>query len=92
MGLSEASDFQSITGKGVEGRVNGRQVSVGNRALVETRQTISPDVMNQAESLRSDGQTVVFVAVDGKLAGLVGVADPIKESTPEALRASRRRH
>jgi Cu+-exporting ATPase len=87
MALAAASDFQSITGKGVQGHVNGRQVTVGNRALIETLQPLPPDAAERAESLRRDGQTVMFVAIDGQLAGLVGVADPIKESTPEALRA-----
>lgn len=84
--LADASDFQSITGKGVQGSVNGRQVSVGNRSLIETLQPVPTDAVHRAESLRRDGQTVMFIAIDGRLAGLMGVADPIKESTPEALR------
>ena len=87
--LADAHDFQSITGKGVQGRVDSRQVAVGNRALIESLQALSSNAIEQAESFRRDGQTVMFVAVDGKLAGLVGVADPIKATTPEALRALR---
>ncbi len=78
--LVPVSAFQSMTGKGVTGTVDGRVVSVGNAeftgAAAETK---------RAEPLRAEGQTVVFVAVDGKLAGLVGVADPIKPSSPDAL-------
>ena len=80
--LSGASDFRSFTGKGVIGTVDGHVVAVGNQQLgIDFSSLIA-----QAENLRGDGQTVVFIAVDGKPAGLLGVADPIKESTPEAIR------
>jgi Cu+-exporting ATPase len=85
--LAEAQDFKSITGKGVEGRVNDWQVVVGNRQLVDTLRGGPTEAIDRAESLRKDGQTVMFVAVNGQPAGLLGVADPVKESTPEALRA-----
>jgi Cu+-exporting ATPase len=85
--LSAAADFQSVTGKGVQGRVGGHLVAVGNRSLLEDLGAAVADLNQRAEALRSDGQTVMFVAVDGKPAGLLGVADPIKDSTPEALRA-----
>jgi len=83
---SRARDFRSITGKGVVGSVNGRRVALGNRALL-TDEGIDPgDLGARAEELRAGGQTAMFVAVDGRPAGLVGVADPIKESTPDAIR------
>ena len=83
--LSEAKDFESVTGKGVRGRVDGRIVALGNRRMMEN-ETIDPGPLAQrAEQLRGDGQTVMFVAVDGNPAGLLGVADPIKASTPEAV-------
>ncbi|NNL66994.1 MAG: copper-translocating P-type ATPase, partial [Myxococcales bacterium] len=82
----EASDFGSITGKGVRGTVDGRAVALGNRALLEELGIDPGPLAERAESLRGDGQTVMFVAVDGEATGLVGVADPIKESTPEAIR------
>lgn len=85
--LAEASDFQSITGKGVQGRVDSHTVIVGNRHMVDELGEVPPDFADRAEALRRDGQTVMFVAVDNQFAGLVAVADPIKESTPEALRA-----
>jgi Cu+-exporting ATPase len=85
--LAEAGGFESLTGAGVAGTVNGRSVAVGNRALVEQRATLEDAALKRAEELRADGQTVVYVAVDGDVTGLLGVADPIKESTPEALAA-----
>jgi Cu+-exporting ATPase len=85
--LAAAEGFESITGEGVKGRVDGREVAVGNRALVARITGDADGVEARAEPLRKDGQTVMFVAVDGKLAGFVGVADPVKASTPEAIRA-----
>jgi Cu+-exporting ATPase len=80
-----ATDFHSHTGKGVTGSVAGRGIAVGNEALMaEVGAGIEP-LAAVAEELRKRGQSVVFVAVDGQLAGLLGVADPIKETTPEAL-------
>ena len=81
-----ASEFQSVTGKGVVGSVNGRKVGLGNRALLESLGAAESNA-DVAEALRAEGQTVMYLAVDGKLAGLLGVADPIKETTPEAIRA-----
>jgi Cu+-exporting ATPase len=83
---AEVSDFHSITGQGVQGRSGQRTISVGNRRTLDELGGLPTDWMDRVEALRHDGQTVVFVAVDGRLAGLLGVADPIKQSTPEALR------
>jgi Cu+-exporting ATPase len=83
--LLPAVDFRSVTGKGVTGRVDGRNVALGNQRLLEDLKVPLDGLGERAETLRSDGQTVMFVAVDGRIAGLVGVADPIKASTPEAL-------
>ena len=82
---ARARNFESITGKGVKGSIDGKLVVLGNRALLDMFGIELGDMAARAEELRSDGQTVMFVAVDGKLAGLVGVADPIKESTPDAI-------
>ncbi|HEX6245608.1 MAG TPA: HAD-IC family P-type ATPase, partial [Polyangiales bacterium] len=79
--------FQSITGKGVRGRVDGRAVAVGNRALLEENQLDLGTALQRADALRSEGQTVMLVSVDGAFAGLVGVADPIKASAEQAMRA-----
>ena len=88
--LGEAMDFQSVTGKGVEGHVDGMTVALGNRALMEDLGIEFGDLREQAETLRSEGQTVMFVSIDGRPAGLLGVADPIKTSTPEAIQTLRR--
>lgn len=84
--LTKAESFESITGKGVKGQIQGRTISLGNRALFDQLKTDPGSLATDAERFRADGQTVMFVGVDGTAAGLVGVADPIKESTPEAIR------
>jgi Cu+-exporting ATPase len=81
-----AESFESVTGKGVKAQVERRNVLLGNRRLMEDSSVDSGALTAEAEAMRADGQTVMFVAVDGKLAGLIGVADPIKSSTPEAIR------
>jgi Cu+-exporting ATPase len=78
--------FESVTGKGVKGRVDGRSVDLGNLNLFESLGIDPGELAGKAEALRKEGQTVMFVAVDGKAAGLLGVADPVKGSTPEAIR------
>jgi Cu+-exporting ATPase len=88
--LSNAQAFDSITGKGVKGRLDGRDVALGNRALLDSLSIAPGPLAEEAEALRADGQTVMFVAVDGKAAGLIGVADPIKESTPDAIKTLHR--
>ncbi|MEX1309388.1 MAG: heavy metal translocating P-type ATPase, partial [Candidatus Sulfomarinibacteraceae bacterium] len=84
--LGDAEAFESVTGKGITGTIEGRAVAVGNRALMEGHATLPESAISEAERLRGDGETVMFVAVDGSVAGLLGVADPIKESTAEAIR------
>jgi Cu+-exporting ATPase len=84
--IAKAESFESVTGKGVRGRVEGHSVALGNRALFADLGVDPGDLAKTAESLRGEGQTVMFVAIDGKAAGLVGVADPIKETTPAAIR------
>ena len=83
--LPQAQAFGSITGKGVTGTVDGQTVALGNLALLEALHINVGDLPEQAETLRRDGQTVMFVAVNGQPMGLVGVADPIKESAIEAI-------
>ena len=84
--LSGVTDFHSLTGKGVTGTVDGRSVAVGNRALLEALRIPEGELNAPAQDLRRDGQSVMFVVIDGQPAGLLGAADPIKESTPEAIR------
>jgi Cu+-exporting ATPase len=83
--LSNAANFESVTGKGVRGRVDGKTVALGNARLLSDLGVDPGDYGARADALRSEGQTVMFVVVDGALAGLVGVADPIKDTTPEAI-------
>lgn len=84
--LVEAADFESKTGKGVKGSVDGKQIVFGNIKLFEELKIDVQELASKAETMRKDGQTVMFVGVDGKLAGLIGVADPIKETTAEAIK------
>ncbi|HET9530541.1 MAG TPA: heavy metal translocating P-type ATPase [Blastocatellia bacterium] len=84
--LSGTEAFDSITGKGVTGRVAGRTVSLGNRRLLDDLKVDPGELAAKAETLRGEGQTVMFVVIDGNSAGLLGVADPVKETTPEAIR------
>lgn len=82
-----ASDFQSVTGEGVEATAQGKRVAIGNEKMMERLGATSADLVDKAQEGRSQGQTVMFVAVDGKPAGLVGVADPIKATTVDAIKA-----
>jgi Cu+-exporting ATPase len=83
--LGDAEAFDSLTGRGVRGRVGGRDVVLGHRALAESVGADVSALAARAEALRAEGQTVVFAAVDGRAAGILGVADPIKASAPEAI-------
>ena len=85
--LGPAENFQSLTGQGVTGKVSGRQLALGNLKLLEHLNIDAGRLPQQADALRAEGQTVMFLAVDGRAAGLIGVADPIKASTPEAIKA-----
>jgi Cu+-exporting ATPase len=89
LSLSDVTGFNSTTGKGVEGTVSGKQVAVGNAELFHDLSVDPAPLLKRAEALRKEGQTVMLVSVDGKAAGLVGVSDPIKESTPDAIRELR---
>jgi Cu+-exporting ATPase len=84
--LAKTTDFQSVTGKGVMGMVEGHPVALGNIKLLESLNIDVGDLPREADALRADGQTVMLLTIDGKAAGLIGVADPIKDSTPEAIR------
>ena len=83
---TNAAIFQSLTGKGVTGEVDGRKVSLGNRAFLDDLRIDPGELATRAEPLRADGQTVMFVLLDGKAVGFIGVADPIKKTTPEAIK------
>jgi Cu+-exporting ATPase len=83
--VPSVDSFRSHTGKGVEGKVEGRSVVVGNRSLLDELGIADQTFLERAEGLRREGQTVVFVLFDGKPAGLIGIADPIKESASSAI-------
>lgn len=85
--LFPVSGFNSITGKGVSGIVEGKQVAIGNIKLMEEFEIDTANLKGQAEALRHDGQTTMFVSIDNLAAGIISVADPIKISTPEAIKA-----
>ncbi len=90
LGLSDASEFSSHTGKGVSGTADGHAVALGNAALLTDMGIDAQPLENDADRFRAEGQGVMFVAIDGRLAGLVVVADPIKDSAVEAVSALRR--
>jgi Cu+-exporting ATPase len=83
---ASAESFESLTGRGVRGRVGGHAVALGNQKLLDELQIDAGALAAKAEALRKDGKTVMFVLVDGKIAGLLGVADPIRKTAPEAIR------
>ncbi|MEE8185485.1 MAG: heavy metal translocating P-type ATPase [Thermodesulfobacteriota bacterium] len=84
--LVKTNNFQSITGKGVTGEVDGHAVAVGNIKLLESLGINAGELLQQANKQRADGKTVMLIAINDKAAGLIAVADPIKDSTPEAIR------
>jgi Cu+-exporting ATPase len=83
--IAKTESFQSVPGKGVTGKINGHTVALGNIKLLEDLGINPGELAAKAEEMRSEGQTVMFVVMDGKIAGLLGVADPIKETTLEAI-------
>src|SRR5690606_12164805 len=85
LALAPAEDFEAVTGKGVRGTVEGRAVALGNAAMLAELGIDAPQ--GEADDRRDRGETVMFVTVDGAVAGLVSVADPVKETTPAALKA-----
>ena len=85
--LQRADSFESITGQGVVGRVEGRDVALGNHKLLEGMGLDAGALSERADALREEGQTVMFVVIDGQVSAILGVADPIKENTPDAIAA-----
>jgi len=87
LALAAVTDFDSTTGKGIAGRVENRSVALGNAGFLNELKVATQPLDKEAERLRQDGATVVFLAIDGKIAGVIAIADPIKESTVPALRS-----
>jgi len=84
--FDDATDFESVTGEGAQGRFGGKLVAIGNSKMMKRVGAFDAKLAGSAEGYRSEGQTVMFVALDGAPAGLIGVADPIKPTTPEAIK------
>ena len=84
---TQAKAFESLTGRGVQGTVDGKPVAIGSLKLLQELGIDAGELAGRAETLRTDGQTVVFIAIDGRAAGLIGIADPIKESAADAVEA-----
>ncbi|MEP6187891.1 copper-translocating P-type ATPase, partial [Roseibium sp.] len=82
----EATDFEAVTGKGVRGRVGGRAVALGNAAMMREMELDTGAADVKADTLRADGKTAMFISVDGALVGIIAVADPIKDSTAQAIK------
>ena len=85
--MDEAEDFEAVTGKGVQGTVSGQSVALGNLAMIRELGLEAGELTEKANRRRDEGETVMFVVLDRKIAGLVSVADPVKETTPAALKA-----
>ncbi|MEQ8931912.1 MAG: copper-translocating P-type ATPase, partial [Nitratireductor sp.] len=85
--FTKTEDFEAVTGKGVKGRVDGKSVALGNAALIHDMGLDSGALVDTANARRDEGETVMFIVLDGTIAGLVSVADPVKETTPAALKA-----
>ncbi|MCB9930825.1 MAG: heavy metal translocating P-type ATPase [Alphaproteobacteria bacterium] len=86
LALAKAEDFNAVTGKGVTGRLDGRSVALGNARMVADLGVETGDWVEKADARRDEGETAMFVVVDGRIAGLICVADPVKETTPKALK------
>lgn len=84
--LGSGANFEAVTGKGVHGTVDGRRVALGNSAMMHDLGLEAKDIEARADRLRADGKTAMYVAIEGTIAGIVAVADPIKESTADAIR------
>ncbi len=88
--LSPSEKFESITGRGIRGKVDEKEVAVGNENWFKELGIVDSTLSSRAEELRRNGQTVIFVSIDRRVAGLLGVADPVKPSTPQAIRDLKR--
>jgi Cu+-exporting ATPase len=84
--LSAVENFESVTGQGVRGDIGGRKVAVGSRRFMESQGTVAASLADKADALRTQGKTALYAAVDGRAVAVIAVADPIKETTPEAIK------
>jgi Cu+-exporting ATPase len=84
--LSPVEKFESVTGQGVRGEIGGRKVAVGSRRFMESQGAVAASLADKADALRTQGKTALYAAIDGRTVAVVAVADPIKETTPEAIK------
>ncbi len=84
--LSPVEKFESVTGQGVRGEIGGRKVAVGSRRFMEAQSTVAASLADKADALRTQGKTALYAAIDGRAVAVIAVADPIKETTPEAIK------
>jgi len=89
IGIGEVRNFRAVVGKGISGELETKQAALGNSEFMRSIGIATDEAASKAEQFRGEGQTVVFVSMDGVLVGLIGVSDPIKETAPDALRALR---
>jgi Cu+-exporting ATPase len=89
LALQPAGNFESLTGQGVQGIVAGRRIAVGSRRFMESLGTLPQGLADRADALRAQGKTAMYAAIDGRVAAVIAVADPIKETTPEAVKSLR---
>jgi Cu+-exporting ATPase len=87
--LQSVANFESVTGQGVRGDIGGRKVAVGSRLFMETFAAVPQALAYKADALRALGRTAMYAAIDGRVAAVIAVADPIKDGTPEAIKALR---
>jgi Cu+-exporting ATPase len=85
--LQPVEHFESVTGQGVRGEIGGRKVAIGSRRFMETFATVAQPLAEKADALRAQGKTAIYAAIDGRVAAVIAVADPVKDSTPEAIKA-----
>jgi len=86
LSLSPVEKFESVTGQGVRGEIGGRKVAVGSRRFMDLQGSVSPTLADKADALRTQGKTALYAAIDGRTVAVIAVADPIKETTPEAIK------
>jgi Cu+-exporting ATPase len=85
--LQPVEHFESVTGQGVHGEIGGRKVAIGSRRFMETFGSVPQTLADKADALRAQGKTAIYAAIDGRVAAIIAVADPIKDTTPDAIRA-----
>src|SRR5262249_6587600 len=89
LSLSAVQDFESVTGQGVRGEIGGRKIAVGSRRFMDSLGSVPVSLADKADALRSQGKTALYAALDERTVAVIAVADPIKQTTPEAIKTLR---